>query len=137
DAARTSSNITYLGALDRAAIDPLLSSCTALIFPSTWYEGMPMTLLEAFAASTPVIASDLGAMQSIVQDGYNGWLFTPGDAFALREKARRWLDADPAYRQLLGKGAKQSFEQLYTAKRNQLLLTDIYRSVIETYLRSK
>lgn len=95
-----------------------------------------MTLLEAFAAGTPVIASDLGAMQSMVQDGHNGWLFMPGNASALREKAKQWLDTDATYRQLLGSGARQAYEQLYTAKRNQLLLTDIYRTVIEASLRS-
>lgn len=136
-ATQQSSTITYSGTQERTAIAHLLESCTALVFPSIWYEGMPMTLLEAFAAGTPVIASDLGAMQSMVQDGHNGWLFTPGDALALREKARQWLDTDPAYRQLLGNGARQAYEQLYTAKRNQLLLTDIYRSVIEAHLRSK
>ncbi len=136
-ATEASSHITYFGALDRTAIAPLLDSCTALIFPSIWYEGMPMTLLEAFEAGTPVIASDLGAMQSMVHDGYNGWFFTPGNTQALREKARSWLDTDPAYRQLLGNGARQSYEQLYTTKRNQLLLKDIYRSVIEANLRSK
>ncbi len=134
---RQSPNITYLGALERTAIDPLLASCTALIFPSIWYEGMPMTLLEAFAAGTPAIASDLGAMQSMVQDGRNGWLFTPGDVQMLREKARQWLDTAPTYRQDLGDGARQSYEQLYTAARNRLLLTGIYYSVIEASLRSK
>jgi len=136
-AVRTSPNITYLGALERAAIDPLLTSCTALIFPSTWYEGMPMTLLEAFAAGTPVIASNLGAMQSMVHEGQNGWLFAPGDAQALRDKVKLWLGTDDVYRQHLGTGARQSYESLYTAKWNQLLLADLYGSVIESHLRRK
>jgi len=137
DAVRTSPNITYLGALERAAITPLLTSCTALIFPSIWYEGMPMTLLDAFAAGTPVIASDLGAMRSMVNDGQNGWLFAPGDAQALREKAKLWLDTDNAYRQHLGNGARLSYKLLYTAKRNQLLLAAIYGAVIESHRRGK
>ena len=130
-AAQTSPNITYLGALDRTAITPLLSSCSALIFPSIWYEGMPMTLLEAFATGTPVIASKLGAMPSMIQDGQNGWLFTPGDAPMLRKKLRQWLKTDLAYRQSVGAGAQRSYNQLYTAQRNGTQLTAIYRSALE------
>jgi len=37
-AAQTSPNITYVGALERTAVTPLLASCTALVFPSMWYE---------------------------------------------------------------------------------------------------
>src|SRR5690606_8024086 len=104
-AAQTSPNITYVGALERTAVTPLLASCTALVFPSIWYEGMPMTLLEAFAVGTPVISSNLGAMQSMTHVGKNGWLFSPGDASDLRKKATRWLDMDAAYRQRIGEGA--------------------------------
>lgn len=135
--AGVSPHITYFGALDQTAITPLLASCTALIFPSIWYEGMPMTLLEAFAAGTPVIVSDLGAMQSMVQDGQNGWLFTPGDAEALREKAKLWLATENAYRHRLGSGAKQSYEKFYTAEQNRLLLTEIYSSVIASHPRKR
>lgn len=137
EAARTSPNIVYLGALPRTAIDRYLASCTALLFPSIWYEGMPMTLIEAFALGTPVIASDLGAMRSMVFEGQNGWLFTPGDAPSLRQKVNQWLGSDIAYRQRLGKGARQSYEQLYTPQWNQLQLTELYHSIIEAHLRRK
>ena len=50
---------------------------TVLIFPSTWYEGMPMTIIESFALKTPVIASNLGAMKAMISVGENGLLFDP------------------------------------------------------------
>ncbi|SEK31432.1 glycosyltransferase family 4 protein [Parapedobacter koreensis] len=130
DTAGKHANITYLGALGRAAIDSQLASCTALVFPSIWYEGMPITLLEAFATGTPVIASDLGAMQSMVYEGQNGVSFPVGDAQALRQKMGQWLAMDDASRQRIGNGARLTYEQLYTAKRNKTLLLDIYRSAI-------
>src|SRR5690606_22362826 len=86
EVAQTSPNITYLGSLDHQAISRELAECTALVFPSIWYEGLPMTLVEAFATGTPVIASDLGAMQGLIDEGQNGWRFTPDNAVVLRQK---------------------------------------------------
>ncbi|MGK6351824.1 glycosyltransferase [Parapedobacter sp. DT-150] len=127
DAAQQSANITYLGTLGRGGIEAQLASCTALIFPSVWYEGMPMTVIEAFASGTPVIASNLGAMQSMIHDGQNGQLYTPGDAAALRRETQRWLSSEDAYRQQVSDGAREAYEQRYTAHQNHTLLLDIYR----------
>ena len=121
-------NITYLGVLDKPDIDKQLAECTALIFPSTWYEGMPITLVEAFAAGTPVITSDLGAMRAMVNEGENGWLFLAGDAIALRQRIEEWLSTDETYRQQISNQARLKYEQLYTAARNKNLLLKIYQS---------
>jgi glycosyltransferase involved in cell wall biosynthesis len=71
-------NIQYLGKLDKKSIHDLMLKCKALIFPSIWYEGMPMTIIEAFSSALPVIASKLGAMESMIEDGKNGFLFEAG-----------------------------------------------------------
>lgn len=128
-AAQHHPNISYFGILSRDEIQEELASCTALIFPSIWYEGMPMTVIEAFATGTPVIASDLGAMQSMIHHGENGWLFSPNDANALRQCAERWLAMDDEQRTKLGDGARAEYLHHYTAERNKLLLLDIYRSL--------
>src|SRR5690606_32282464 len=132
ETATTSPNITYLGTLDRSAIHEQLAECAALVFPSIWYEGLPMTLIEAFAAATPVIASDLGAMHSLVHEGQNGWLFPPGDAHALREKADEWLRTDAHYKEQISRQARAAYEQHYTAERNKKLLLACYRTILET-----
>ncbi|SKB27641.1 Glycosyltransferase involved in cell wall bisynthesis [Parapedobacter luteus] len=129
EATKKQPHITYLGALRPAAIDAELASCTALVFPSIWYEGMPITLLEAFAAGTPVIASDLGAMRSMITEKQNGWRFPAGDATILRQKLQQWLDLDEASRRRIGNGARLTYEQHYTAERNKARLLDIYQSV--------
>src|SRR5690606_13705594 len=116
---RTSPNITYLGNLERPAINQQLAECSALLFPSIWYEGLPMTLIEAFAAGTPVIASDLGAMKSLVHEGQNGWRFTPNDAVALREKAGEWLRTDTLYKEQVGRKAREQYHQHYRAEPNK------------------
>lgn len=130
--AQSSPHIRYAGALSRTEVGEMLSRCTALVFPSIWYEGMPMTLIEAFAAGTPVIASDLGAMQAMVSNGENGLLFNPGDARALRETVGRWTALAPDEKQAMGQAARREFEEKYDAVTNRQLLMDIYRLAIES-----
>jgi glycosyltransferase involved in cell wall biosynthesis len=57
----------------------------ALVFPSEWYEGMPMTLLEAFAAGLPVVGSQIGSVAEIVGRSGAEWLVRPGDVDAWAE----------------------------------------------------
>ncbi|MGV3764257.1 glycosyltransferase family 4 protein [Parapedobacter sp.] len=127
--AETSPNITYLGNLARSEVDQQIAECSALVFPSIWYEGLPMTLIEAFAAGTPVIASDLGAMQSLVHEGKNGWRFTPNDSAALREKVVEWLRTDKLYREQMGRHAREEYLQHYTAAQNKKELIDLMASL--------
>ena len=50
----------YLGQLNHNELIKFIKDSIALIFPSIWYEGMPMTIVESFACGKPVIASNLG-----------------------------------------------------------------------------
>jgi glycosyltransferase involved in cell wall biosynthesis len=130
-ACEENSNLHYLGLLDTDAVRNMMCRCSILIFPSVWYEGMPMTLIEAFAAGTPVIASNLGAMASMIQDGYNGLHFKAGDAVELSEKISRWEKFDRKERQLFSANARSSFETKYTPEINKKQLISIYDSVLE------
>ncbi len=73
-------NIQFAGHLEKMDVHVLMMQAQAFIFPSLWYEGLPLTIIEAFSAGTPVIASRMGAMAEIVADGYNGFHFEPGSA---------------------------------------------------------
>lgn len=125
-AAAESGSIKYLGRRDSAAVFELLRSAEFLVFPSEWYEGMPRTVIEAFAVGTPVLASDLGATASMVVPGRNGFHFVPGDRANLRrqiEYCSRNLDQVRALR----RQARADFEANYTGSANAGLLLDIYR----------
>ena len=58
----------------------MLRAARALVFPSRWYEGQPLTVLEAKAAGTPVIVSDVCAGREEIVDGETGLWFRSGDA---------------------------------------------------------
>src|SRR3954453_18567226 len=74
-----------------------LASADLLIAPSLGGESFGMVLTEAFAAGTPVVASDIAGYRDVVHDGEDGVLFPRGDATALAETLRD-LALDPARR---------------------------------------
>lgn len=80
--------VKFLGPVYGEDLQVLLRSARAVVVPSEWYENTPYALLETLASGTPVIASRVGSLPERVQNGYNGFLFTPGDAHDLAEKIR-------------------------------------------------
>jgi glycosyltransferase involved in cell wall biosynthesis len=100
-----------------------------LVFPSQWYENLPLAIIEAFACGVPVIASRLGAMEQLVEHGRTGLLFEPGDVDDLaRTMALAW--EQPDYMARLGDQAREEYEAKYTASANYRQLMEIYQRVI-------
>ncbi|HUQ64677.1 MAG TPA: glycosyltransferase family 4 protein [Flavitalea sp.] len=69
----------------------LLNSCDVYVLPS-YFEGLPISILEAMAYGKPVISTNVGGIPEIVKPGYNGWLFHPGDQEALNNIIREAMD---------------------------------------------
>lgn len=124
-------HINYLGRLNKEGVQAALQHCTALLFPSIWYEGMPMTLLEAFACGTPVIGSNIGAMQSMISHGYNGLLFEPGDAGSLKQQLGYWQSLSDGEKRVYQENACKTYQENYTPEKNEEWLKAAYYSVIE------
>lgn len=129
DAAGQMPAIEALGRLNPAEVRHQMRGATVLMVPSTWYEGFPMTIVEAFAAGTPVVASGHGAMAEIVDDGRTGLHFRPGDAEDLALKLE-WVRDHPAELKRMRIAARLEYETKYTASRNYALLLDIYEQAI-------
>jgi glycosyltransferase involved in cell wall biosynthesis len=62
------------------AVQALMRAARALVFPSLWYEGQPLTVLEAKALGVPIVVSDSCAGRDEVEDGVTGLWFKGGDA---------------------------------------------------------
>ena len=90
-----SSAIAFRGPFDHAAVRDVLSEIDVLVVPSVWYENWPLVIQEAFAAGTPVIATNIGGMAEAVTDGLNGLLFARNDPRDLARQLRRLVD-DPS-----------------------------------------
>lgn len=123
-------SIRWLGRKPREDVVSFMKQASFLVLPSVVYENFPMAIVEAFAAGLPVVASDLGAMASLVDHGRTGLRFRPGDASDLAEKVE-WLLSHPQELDKMRKEARHEYEVKYTAERNYKLLMEIYERAIE------
>jgi len=86
------SRIRIRGAFQVDRVAEVYAEIDVLVVPSIWVENSPLTIHEAFVVGAPVLASDLGGMAELVDDGRSGLLFEAGNPDALRAAARRLLD---------------------------------------------
>jgi len=92
-------------------------------------EGLPMTVLEAMAASKPVIATKVGAIGSVIKDGENGLLVNAKDSEGLRNAIASLL-SDPERRRRLGDQAHAWVSQNYTSEAMALKYREMYEEVL-------
>jgi glycosyltransferase involved in cell wall biosynthesis len=71
--------VRFHGRRSREDVLAALAGATVAAVPSRWHENQPMAVLEAFAVGTPVVASDLGGLRELVEDGVTGWVVPAGD----------------------------------------------------------
>ena len=129
DCVASDDSVEWLGQQSADVVQKVLSDAKALIVPSTWYEGLPKTIIEAFSVGTPIIASDLGAMSEVIESGRTGVLFPPGDAEKLVE-AVQGMASSPERAKSMRTRVRAIFKQRYTAERNYSLLLEIYEHVV-------
>lgn len=99
----------------RGDVPDLLAAADLFVMASL-YEGLPMALLEAMAAGTPAVSTDIPGVSDVVQDGESGLLVPPEDPAALAGAIRRMLQ-DPALRQRLADAGQARVAQLFTLDR--------------------
>ena len=128
--------ITYVGQQSSTELYALMRGAKALIAPSACYEGLPRALVESFAAGTPVIASKLGSLETLVECGINGLHFRPGDAHDLVRQVNSLVE-NPAATRAMRRAARAEYEAKYTADRNYTHLMRVYEQAVSAVLRSK
>jgi glycosyltransferase involved in cell wall biosynthesis len=125
-------NVEFLGRKDFSECLDLLSHARFMIVPSVCYENFPMAIREAFACGKPVVASNLGAMASIIRDRETGLLFQPGNPEDLASKIA-WMVGNEDACIRMGRNARAEFEEEYTAEKNFGILMEIYQKTIARY----
>ncbi|TPG38252.1 glycosyltransferase family 1 protein [Sphingomonas koreensis] len=118
-------NVTLLGALTATEVRNEMLCAEALVMPSQWYEGFPITLLEAFANALPVIATKIGSLAELIDNDRTGLLVEAGDVESLAAAMRR-VTSDRDAARGLGKRAYATFLERYTPSVNLAKLLEIY-----------
>jgi len=85
--------IIFLGSKKQSQLRRYYSASDALIVPSL-YESFGLVAVEALACGTPVIASKIGELESLVQEGKNGFAFHPNDPVSLAESIRQFFSRE-------------------------------------------
>ena len=76
-------NIELRGFVPNKETKKLIANSKALILPTQWYEGFPMTIVEAYSVGTPVIGSDIGNVGDLIEEGAGGLKFNCRDSKSL------------------------------------------------------
>jgi glycosyltransferase involved in cell wall biosynthesis len=120
-----------LGALTKTEVTATLQKAQALIVSSVCYEGMPMTILEAFSTGTTVIASNLGAMKSLIVDGYNGFHFESGNANDLKKCVEKFDALFLSEKKQIGANAYNNYLDCYSPELQQSYFDSIYNKALK------
>ena len=124
-----SNNVQFHGNCSRVTVSSEIKNSKFLIFPSEWYECMPMTILESFREGTLVLASNIGSIKSIIKDKYNGVLFNPYDPDDILNKVK-WVLNNPKKCDEIVINAMNDFKNFYSEEVNYKLLLKIYEEII-------
>ena len=124
------------GAISADEVISEMRNSAYLVMPSICYENFPRTIVEAYASGLPVIASRLGAIPELVEDGRTGLLFDPGDTVDLARKMM-WAEAHPQEMRAMGERARRVYETKYTPEINYNQLMAIYREAIDEVSRDR
>lgn len=129
DRSDAAGDLRRLGRLDAASVLGEVRSALALVLPSIWFEGFPMVVLEAFASGTPVIASRIGSLAEVVDEGETGLYVEPGDPESLAERMR-WAADHPHEMMTMGAKARARYETTYQGAGHLAALMRTYEEVI-------
>ncbi len=106
-------HVEFTGYLSQAAVAERLAEADLFVLPS-FAEGVPVVLMEAMAAGLPVVATRVGGVAELVEDGVSGVLTAPGDPGALAEGIGRLLD-DAGLRARMGRAGRARVEAEFDA----------------------
>lgn len=122
------SNVKFVGELPREEVAGFLRGARFLVVPSVWYEAFGIVAIEAMAQGRPVIASRIGALSDVVDDGVNGYLVEPRKPEALATKIGD-LWADPERVDSLGLAARHKAIHEYDSETAYRRFMDCYGGV--------
>jgi sugar transferase (PEP-CTERM/EpsH1 system associated) len=119
-------NVYFLGETDK--IQPLLKIFDIFVLPSL-SEGMPVCLLEAMASGCPIVATNVGGIPEMIENGKNGILVRPADSNALSKAILYLLENEPVRKSLAIEG-KRVVREHFSALKMTRMYEQLYLRMI-------
>ena len=117
-------NVEFIGFKNGAELEDVIRNARFTLIPSIWYDNLPNTALESFRFSKPVIASNIGSLPELVEDGVNGFLFQPGNC---KEMAKRILQMDDEGLVIsMGQNSHRKLKEIFSPERHYDALIDVF-----------
>lgn len=120
-------NIEFTGFKAGIELEEIVKGARFTLIPSIWYDNLPNTALESFQYSKPVIASNIGSLPELVVDGYNGYLFEPGNEDELIKKIK--LMDDQANVKTMGANSRRCLEERFSPQKHYDTLMGVFEGV--------
>ncbi|MDO8611191.1 MAG: glycosyltransferase family 4 protein [bacterium] len=115
------------GWVDKKVKEQILNLTTVFVLPS-YYEGLPMAMLEAMAHGIAIVSTCVGGIPELVKEGYNGFILFPGDKENLLFSLERLLDSYEL-RKNMGNNSYKMIDEKFDIKRNLEQLFHIYKGI--------
>ncbi len=125
-------NVRFSGFYDGSRLRNLIAGCRFTVLPSIWYEVFGISILESFACGKPVIASNIGGIPEIIEDGFNGLLFEPGNIDNLVDNIDKLWNNTPLCKSL-GKNAREHVIKYYGPEEHYEKMIEIYKKAIKIH----
>ncbi len=120
--------IQYRPTIDKAVLQDLYRTCTALLFPSIWPEGLPMTVIEAQQAGTIVIAAYSENLKEMIDHEENGFLYDPMRMEQLLQIITQLRIMDVKEKNRLSANAYDHFTKHYTIDQHEQRIMQAYKA---------
>lgn len=121
-------NVYFLGYTQHEKCLSIVKGGEFVVFPSIWYEGCSMVVIETESLGNALIATDLGFSVEAIENGINGYKVPLGDVDGFTETIKKlWNNTEECQR--LGKNARADYEAKYLPEDNYRQLMDIYKSL--------
>lgn len=114
-------NVKLMGFVSNEKVKKIITYSKALILPSQWYEGFPMTIVEAYSVGTPVIGSNIGNIGDLIIHNKSGWKFKPNCTDSLIKAVKEVSDCTESTYNL--------YREHYNAEKNYKILVSIYEEI--------
>jgi glycosyltransferase involved in cell wall biosynthesis len=124
-----SGRVSFAGRRPNSELRDYYNLADVFVIPTVRVEGLPLIELEAMACGRPVVASDIGGIPTVIEDGVNGLLVAPKDVAGLAEKMKAVL-SDAAFAQRLGSAARATIVERFSRERMVADTVAVYRSVV-------